>query len=48
MSDVAVVNLLKDLLEDEKEAYILELISQGITPDQLLKQLLDEHFIGDE
>ena len=47
MSDVTVVNLLKDLLEDEKEAYILELISQNITSDQLLKQLLDEHFVGD-
>lgn len=41
MKDVSVVDLLTEILDDEKKAQILELISKGSYGEDLLKQLLN-------
>lgn len=47
MSSIAIVDLLKNLVEDEQEAQILELLSQGISNDELIEKLLEEGVGGE-
>ena len=41
MSSIAIVDLLKNLVEDEQETQILELLSQGISNDELIENYKD-------
>jgi hypothetical protein len=41
MEDISVVELLTELLADEKKTNVLQLISDGLYGDELLERLLD-------
>lgn len=41
MQDISVVELLSEIIDDEKKTIILKMISEGLYADDLLDQLLD-------
>jgi hypothetical protein len=41
MEEISVVELLTEILDDEKKSRVLKLISSGLYQDELLEQLLD-------
>ena len=42
MSSLTIVDLLKNLVENDEESWVLELLSQGVTDEELIERFLKE------